>query len=85
MIQNNPRCCFEVDPCEGKVKGERPCSWGMRYTSVIGFGRAAFLTDPAEKKHRLNCILWQYHVRTCEFSDEDVRNVAVIRGARIHD
>ena len=79
MIRTNPRCCFEVDQCDGIVKGKNACSWGMRYRSVIGFGRATLLSDPGEKKHGLNCIMRQYHGGTHEFSDEDIRNVAVIR------
>jgi uncharacterized protein len=79
MIRSNPRCCFEVDQCDGIVKGKIACSWGMRYRSVIGFGRATILSDPGEKKHGLNCIMRQYQGDTHEFSDEDIRNVAVIR------
>lgn len=79
MIRTNPQCCFEVDECTGIVKGNDPCSWGMRYQSVIGFGRATILTDPEEKKHGLNSIIRQYHGGTHDFSDEAVKNVAVIR------
>jgi uncharacterized protein len=79
MIRSNPRCCFEVDQCNGIVKGKNACSWGMHYRSVIGFGRATILFDPEEKKHGLNCIMRQYHGGTHEFSDADLHNVAVIR------
>lgn len=79
MIRTNPGCCFEVDQCDGIVKGKNACSWGMRYKCVIGFGTATLLTDPGEKKHGLNCIMRQYHGGTHEFSDEDIKNVAVIR------
>jgi uncharacterized protein len=79
MICANPRCCFEVDQCDGIVKGKNVCSWGMRYRSVIGFGRATILTDPGEKKHGLNCIMQQYQGGTHAFSDEDIQTVAVIR------
>ncbi len=79
MIRNNPRCCFEVDQCDGIVKGKTACSWGMRYQSVIGFGRATILTDPKEKKHGFTCIMRQYHGGIHEFSDTDIKSVAVIR------
>jgi uncharacterized protein len=79
MIRSNPRCCFEVDLCDGIVKGKNACSWGMRYRSVIGFGRATILTNPEEKKHGLNCIMHQYQGGTHDFSDGDIRCVAVIR------
>ncbi len=79
IIKNNPRCCFEVDLCDGISKGKSPCSWGMRYRSVIGYGRAAILIDPADKKYGLNCIRRQYHAGIREFTDANVKNVAVIR------
>jgi uncharacterized protein len=79
MIRKNPRCCFEVDICDQVFRGDRPCSWGMRYRSVIGFGRAVILEDPGEKRHGLNCIMQHYHGGTHEFSDDDIASVTVIR------
>lgn len=79
LLRVNPRVCFEVDICNGVVKGDRPCSWGMRYTSVIGFGRAEFISDPAGKQHGLNCIMRQYQGGIHDFSDTDLKNVEVIR------
>lgn len=79
MIRKNPRCCFEVDCCDRVIRGDKPCSWGMRYRSVIGYGRAAILEDPEEKKHGLNCIMRHYGGGTHEFSDTDIASVTVIR------
>lgn len=79
MIRQNPRCCFELDRYDGIVKGGRPCSWGMRYASVIGSGRAEILEDPAEKQSGLACIMRHYDGGMHEFSDEDIKAVAVIR------
>jgi len=79
MIRNNPRCCFEVDLCDGILKGKSPCSWGVRYRSVIGYGQAAILTDPADKKYGLNCIRRQFQAGIHEFTDANVKKVAVIR------
>jgi len=79
MLKENPRCCFEVDQCDNIVRGERPCAWGMRYRSVIGFGRACFVEDCEEKKKGLSCIMRHYSDETYRFSDEDIRNVCVIR------
>jgi len=79
LIQKNPRCCFEVDINDGIVRGDRPCSWGMRYRSIIGYGRVEILSDPDEKKHGLNCIMEHYHGGTHPFSDADLSRVTVIR------
>jgi nitroimidazol reductase NimA-like FMN-containing flavoprotein (pyridoxamine 5'-phosphate oxidase superfamily) len=79
MIRKNPRCCFEVDICDRVIRGDKPCSWGMRYRSVIGYGRASILTDPGEKRNGLNCIMRHYGGGTHEFSDSDISPVTVIR------
>jgi nitroimidazol reductase NimA-like FMN-containing flavoprotein (pyridoxamine 5'-phosphate oxidase superfamily) len=79
MIRKNPRCCFEVDFCDQVIRSDKPCSWGMRYRSVIGYGRAAILDDPGEKRHGLNCIMQHYGGGTHEFSDTDIASVTVIR------
>lgn len=79
LLEKNPRCCFEVDICDRVIRGDKPCSWGMRYRSVIGYGRAAILTDTKEKRHGLNCIMRHYHGGTHEFSDNDTASVTVIR------
>ncbi len=79
MIRRNPRVCFEVDLCDGLVKGAHACSWGMRYRSVIGFGTAKILDNPEEKKNGLSCIMQHYEGAPCTFTDDEVLSVAVIR------
>jgi nitroimidazol reductase NimA-like FMN-containing flavoprotein (pyridoxamine 5'-phosphate oxidase superfamily) len=79
MLEENPRCCFEVDISDDLIRGDRPCSWGMQYRSVIGYGRAAILTDPEEKKHGFTCIMRHYDGGTHEFSENDLLSVTVIR------
>ncbi len=79
ILKNNPRVCFEADLCDGLIRDGRPCAWGMRYRSVIGYGRAVFVEDPAEKRRGLNIIMQHYAGREYEFSDRDVENVTVIR------
>jgi nitroimidazol reductase NimA-like FMN-containing flavoprotein (pyridoxamine 5'-phosphate oxidase superfamily) len=46
---------------------------------VIGFGRTHFILDREEKKQGLNCIMDHYGSGMHEFSDDDIRNVCVIR------
>ena len=79
MLKENSRCCFEVDQCDDILRGERPCVWGIRYRSVIGFGRAHFVIDREEKKKGLNCIMRHYGGGTHPFSDDEIANVCVIR------
>lgn len=79
MLNKNSRCCFEVDTCDRVIRGDRPCSWGMQYRSVIGSGKAAILRDADEKRHGLNCIMRHYHGSSAPFSDRDLESVAVVR------
>jgi uncharacterized protein len=79
MLKKNSRCCFEVDQCDNIIQCERPCDWGMRYRSVIGFGRAIFIKEREEKEKGLNCIMNHYGCRMHKFSDKDLRKICVIR------
>ncbi len=79
MITKNPRCCFEADIPGRVIRSTSPCSWGMHYRSVIGYGSADILESPEEKRHGLNCIMRHYGGRTHEFSEHDLEMVAVIR------
>lgn len=51
----------------------------MRYQSVIGYGTAAILTDPAEKQYGLTCILQHYGSGRYQFSKSDPEEVTVIQ------
>jgi nitroimidazol reductase NimA-like FMN-containing flavoprotein (pyridoxamine 5'-phosphate oxidase superfamily) len=78
MIRQNPRVCFEVDVDEELVRKGAPCSWGVRYRSVIGWGQAAFLTDEAEKRRALDVIVGHYGGPAGQYRAKGLREVAVI-------
>lgn len=42
------------------VKADQACQWGFRYSSVIGFGRARLIDDPAAKAAALAAIMAHY-------------------------
>ncbi len=79
LLAKNPRCCFEVDICDGVIRDNKPCSWGMRYRSVIGTGEAVILADPQEKQRGLDCIMRHYGSGPTTFSGENLKTVTVIR------
>jgi len=79
ILRKNPRCCIEVDVTEGPIRNDNPCSWEMRYKSVICTGRAAFVEDPAGKVKALNCILEHYGGEPQQFSESSLQKVCVIR------
>jgi len=60
LIKKNNKICFEIDTDVEVVKGKKPCSWTMKYRSVIGVGRACILEKDEEKSHGLRVIVRQY-------------------------
>jgi nitroimidazol reductase NimA-like FMN-containing flavoprotein (pyridoxamine 5'-phosphate oxidase superfamily) len=60
FLKSNPLVCFEMDVFGKFTAGESACSGGMSYQSVIGFGKAEFVTDPKEKNEALLSILYHY-------------------------
>jgi uncharacterized protein len=79
MLRQNPRVCFEMDVNTEVVKESLPCFWGMRYESVIGFGKAEILADFEEKQKGLGIIMAHYSDETFSFDADFVHSVAVIR------
>ena len=78
-IRRNPRVCFEMDvDCE-IAGGAAPCDWTMQYRSVVGFGSAEIVEDPAEKRFGLGVIVEHYTHRPFDLPEEKVRRTAVIR------
>lgn len=80
ILKQNPRICFEFDETSGIVKSGNPCSWGMKYKSVIGLGRAEFGDDSREKAHDFSCIMNQYPDKeSITIPEAALGNVCVIR------
>ena len=61
------------------VPEENPCKWNIHYKSVVGFGRALILKDPAEKKEALDIIVQQYGGVPAAYDEKRVGGLAVIK------
>ncbi len=60
IIGVNPRVCFEVEyGCE-LARADTPCNFTVHFSSVIGFGKASIIRDPARKAHGLDLIVKHY-------------------------
>jgi len=79
IIRQNNQVCFEMDIDQELVKSENPCKCGMKYRSVIGFGRASFIDDFTGKRKALNIITGHYLDDFREFDREQIENTAVIK------
>jgi uncharacterized protein len=79
ILRNNPSVCFEMDIPGDLVEGERACQWGMKYKSLIGFGKAIFMESGEEKKKALDVLMNKYAGRgDFSYADEALDKVLVI-------
>jgi nitroimidazol reductase NimA-like FMN-containing flavoprotein (pyridoxamine 5'-phosphate oxidase superfamily) len=60
IISKNNYVCFEFDVDHDLYKGRTACDFGMRYRSVVGYGRVVIVTDNDEKKQGLNALMLHY-------------------------
>lgn len=79
ILRRNSQVCFAIDIDTETVPGDLPCSWGTRYRSVIGFGRASFL-ETTEKQQALNYLMEKYAgLNDFAYKAETLEKVAVLR------
>jgi nitroimidazol reductase NimA-like FMN-containing flavoprotein (pyridoxamine 5'-phosphate oxidase superfamily) len=79
ILGRNDRVCFLFDIDHQLVRGEQACDWGMRYRSVIGFGKAALVEDGDEKLLALAAIMEQYGEGECTFPDKVLAGTTVFK------
>jgi nitroimidazol reductase NimA-like FMN-containing flavoprotein (pyridoxamine 5'-phosphate oxidase superfamily) len=60
MIRKNNYVCFQMDTDHQLFNGEKGCDWGMKYSSVVGYGNISIVTEPEAKKTGLNFIMAHY-------------------------
>jgi nitroimidazol reductase NimA-like FMN-containing flavoprotein (pyridoxamine 5'-phosphate oxidase superfamily) len=60
MIAKNNLVCFEMDTDHEIYRGERGCDWGMKYSSVVGYGNINIVTQDDDRKRGLDCIMAHY-------------------------
>ena len=79
IMRRNNNVCFELDIDHKLIESETPCNYSMKYRSVIGFGKAFFVDDFEGKRTALNAIMQHYSGSSYEFSENQLRKVAVIK------
>ncbi len=60
VLEKNPAVCIEVEDGVALKKGATACAFGMRYRSVIAFGRAERVEGVEEKRRALERIAARY-------------------------
>ena len=80
IIKRNSSTCFEIDIDYTflKVAG-RPCKWGSKYQSVIGFGKASIVENSTEKLEAMNIITQHYGGDHYPFSKNELETINIIK------
>ncbi|NJD92462.1 MAG: pyridoxamine 5'-phosphate oxidase family protein [Geobacter sp.] len=79
ILKKNSRVCFEFEILEEVVTASQACNWSMRYQSVIGFGSAEIVIEPAARIAALNCIMGQYSGSSWTFDEQALAATLVVR------
>ncbi len=81
ILKNNPNVCvsFSADEQLKWVNETVACSWGMRYRSVLAYGKIEFIDDFDAKEEALKVIMKNYSDIDFKFNAPAVKDVLVFR------
>ena len=80
LITKNNMVCFEVDIDHDIVNTGIPCNWSSKYVSIIGYGKARFITNTEQKQEALNIIIDHYSPGTSyDFPEKNLNEVTIIK------
>ena len=79
MLRTNPNVFFEMDCGLTPVEGEKPCQYGLSYSSVMGRGKAEIVEDAEEKMQAMSVLMKTQTGKDFSFNESLVSIVAVIR------
>jgi nitroimidazol reductase NimA-like FMN-containing flavoprotein (pyridoxamine 5'-phosphate oxidase superfamily) len=81
VLKNNPEVCisFSTDHELYQRHEQVACSSGMRYRSVLAFGKAIFIDNYDEKVRIMNIIMQKYAGKDFTYSAPSINNLAVYR------
>lgn len=81
ILKDNPNVCVSFSTDHLLFHRHEPvaCSYGMKYRSVLAYGRVVFVDDFNEKVRILNIIMQKYAGREFSFNPPAINNVCVYR------
>jgi len=79
ILRRNNAVCFEMCDEGEPFSIGTPCNSGYYYSSLIGFGKAVFVTDPTEKCRALTCLMRQQSDAAVAFTPAQAETVCVFK------
>ena len=78
LLKKNPLVCFEFDENCRVLAQPDACGWSMAYRSVVGYGKASFVTSPEGKRKALDVIMRQYDGEGGPYPDGNMKATCII-------
>ncbi len=78
ILKRNNSVCFEIEYETELLKAENPCNFGMKYYSIIGWGKAVFIEEYNEKIKALDVVMQKYAPGMISEYDENLLNLLSI-------
>jgi nitroimidazol reductase NimA-like FMN-containing flavoprotein (pyridoxamine 5'-phosphate oxidase superfamily) len=79
ILKKNPNVCFEFEISTQVVKSAKACTGGRKYRSVIGFGKASFISDDDLKRQAFDIIMNQYADGSFIYEEALLKSVVIIK------
>jgi len=79
MIRENSRVFIEMDCDQVPFEGEKPCQYGLSYSSIMGRGEARIVEDVEEKMKAMSILMKTQTGKDFSFNERLVSIVTVIR------
>jgi hypothetical protein len=79
ILKRNPRVCFEVSIDHGVIESDKACDFEAKHRTVIGFGRASFITEEVEKVRILDSIVGRFTDKKFTYPASNLRSTSVLR------
>ena len=79
IIRTNPRVFFSMECGLSPFEGEKPCQYGLSYSSLMGRGTASLLEEPEEKMEAMTVLMKTQTGKDFSFNERLVSIVTVIR------
>ena len=80
MMRKNNFVCFELDTDHEIYEGENGCDWGMKYSSIVGYGKISVLEEQESRIHGLDCIMSHYsHRKEFTYDERVLGNTTILR------
>jgi uncharacterized protein len=78
IIKVNSRVCFSISICDPFVTGEKACNYGMKFRSIVGYGRIQIITDENLRNYALNKLMENYTGENNWKYEEDILKMTTV-------